>query len=105
MSKYAAAIIATRDYAKEFTPKVQPAKKDTSRTIILESLDFSWKKQDIQTFREMWQDGVGIAGIASKLRRDPDEVVLLVMHEAREGTSEPRRGGVYGAGTDDAGED
>lgn len=105
MPKYAAAITATRDYAQEFTPKPQPAKKDTSRTIILESIDFSWKAPDIQMFREMWRAGVSLIGIAEKLNRPTDEVALLVLHEAREGTIKPRRGGVWGAGTDDAGED
>lgn len=105
MPKYATAITATRDYAQEFTPKPKRAKKDTAVIVILEDLDFGWTTADVKTFREMWRAGEGLIGIAGKLQRDPDEVALLAMHEAREGTIKPRRGGVWGAGTDDAGED
>lgn len=96
MPKHAATIIATRDYSRDFTPKPDRTKKDTSMTIILESLDFSWTDADMQTFREMWRAGVSLIEIAEKLNRPTDEVALLVLHEAREGTIQPRAGGLWG---------
>jgi hypothetical protein len=92
------AINATRNYAQDFATKPPPVKKDTSMIIILESIDFSWRKPDIQTFRELWQCGVSLIEISEKLNRPTDEVALLIIHEAREGTIQPRTGGVLGSG-------
>lgn len=105
MAKNVTPIAAAKGFAQDFNPKPPQTKKDTFRIIILEDIDFGWTASDMETFRGMWSEGISIRAIASALKRDVDEVALLAIHEAREGLIQPRAGGVWGAGTDDAGED
>lgn len=64
--------------------------------IALDDLDFSFLPEEAETTKQMWQEGKHIADIAAKLKRDMDEVAILIMHLARQGLVERRRMGVFG---------
>lgn len=72
--------------------------------MILDDLDFSWTKREIQQAIFMWTSGYSIVDMAKKLRphdskqNGTDEVALLIMHLGRQEKIEPREGGVFGNG-------
>ncbi|QDH23489.1 helix-turn-helix domain containing protein [Saccharibacillus brassicae] len=65
--------------------------------IACEDYDFAWTDKQVQRFLEMWRSGLTIRQIAEHFDRDPDEVVLLVMDQAKLGNINPRPGGILGA--------
>lgn len=71
---------------------------DSRRSIYtaLEDLNFLWNEDDLPAFREMWKDGRSVQEIADHFDRDPDEVVLLVIDQAREGKIKRRSTGLSG---------
>jgi len=71
---------------------------ESSLIIILEDLDFSWFPQEISIVKKMWEQGLHIADIAKAVKRDQDEVTLLIMHLARQGKIKLRKSGVLGNG-------
>jgi hypothetical protein len=67
--------------------------------IALSELDFSWYPGEVEQVAQMWRDGIHIADIAEKMKRDTDEVVILIMDLARRGVIEPRKNGALGEAT------
>ena len=53
-----------------------------------------WDDWELMQFREMWNDGVGISGIAKTLKCNRKSIVLLVIDQADEGFIEQRRQGL-----------
>ena len=64
--------------------------------IALEDLDFDWTKEQVKKFDELWSRGDSLPLIAKTLRREQDEVALLVMDRSRKGAIAPREHGVWG---------
>jgi len=64
--------------------------------ITLEDLDFSWYLDEVTLVKKLWLCGCHLADIAKKVRRDPDEVAILIMHLARQGEISKREGGAFG---------
>lgn len=64
--------------------------------IILEDIEFIWKKKDIELVKKLWEKGVTFKRITEKLDRDPDEVFLLLLHLARKGSIKKRSGYIWG---------
>ena len=64
--------------------------------IILEDIDFCWTPAQISDLREMWRAGISGPDIAVHLRRDEDEVSLLVMDQRRQNKIRDREGGWFG---------
>ncbi len=64
--------------------------------IVLEDLDFSWYKYEIEKVKKLWIYGWHIADIAKYIKRDQDEVAALIMHLARKGEIQKRKGGIFG---------
>lgn len=62
--------------------------------IALEDLDFLWDTDQAAWFREMWESGETVPEIARALKRPQDEVLLLIIHEARQGRIKRRREGL-----------
>ncbi len=52
--------------------------------IALDDLDFSWFPAEVAKVKQLWNQGLHIADIATKVKRDQDEVAVLIMHLARE---------------------
>jgi len=64
--------------------------------IILEDLDFSWYAVEMNKVKSLWKYGWHIKDIAKTVKRDQDEVAMLIMHLARQGRIRRRRMGVLG---------
>jgi len=66
-----------------------------SLVIVLEDLDFLWKQKDLIHIAEMWKEGDSVLSIAKHFKRDPDEVVLALLHLAKEKKIKKRKGGLF----------
>jgi len=64
--------------------------------IALDDLDFSWFPAEVEKVKKLWAYGWHIADITRQVKRDQDEVAVLIMHLARLGKIENRTGGVFG---------
>lgn len=64
--------------------------------IALSDLDFSWFPEEVGKVKQLWNQGLHIADIAEYMKRDQDEVAVLIMHLARKGKIEKRKTGVFG---------
>lgn len=68
------------------------------RVLLFEDDDFSflWDRHEINDFRELWNAGHHIDDISRKLKRDQDEVAILIIWLVRHGRLKKRKGGVLG---------
>lgn len=64
--------------------------------IACEDLDFIWREKDVAEVERLWREGYDIRFIAKAVRRNIDEVVLLIMDRARCGEIKRRPTGVFG---------
>jgi len=68
------------------------------RYIALEGLNFFWcERTEIPVVERLWREGAPIWEIADKVKRDVDEVAILIMDRVRKGFIRPRPGGVFGS--------
>ena len=67
--------------------------------IALSELDFSWYRGEVEQVAQLWRKGMPVADIAEKMKRDIDEVAILIMDLARRDVIEPRKNGVAGEAT------
>lgn len=65
-------------------------------TVLLDQLDLTATPHELRTVRDGWQSGDSVGDMAERLKRDPDEVALMIMHLARQLRIGPRPGGAYG---------
>lgn len=65
--------------------------------IALADLDFSWYPHEVLKVRKMWQAGAHIEDIAKAVKRDCDEVAVLLIDLARDGKIQRRQLGIYGS--------
>jgi hypothetical protein len=59
-----------------------PARK--KRVVVLEELDFVWDEPELDEIVQMWNEKVSVFEMGERLKRDPDEVLLAIIHLARE---------------------
>ncbi|MDD9312674.1 hypothetical protein PUS82_15470 [Cytobacillus firmus] len=64
------------------------------RVIVLEELNFLWDAPELAEVTDMWMQGEGIQDIAKYFDRDPDEIILALMHLARSDRISQRKGGL-----------
>lgn len=64
--------------------------------IILEDIDFEWNTSDISIAIDMWKNKKSIIEIANAFNRDPDEILLLLLHLARQRKIKKRKVSLYG---------
>lgn len=62
--------------------------------IACEEMNYFWTEADLMMFRHLWKTGESLAQIAEYFRRDPDEVVILIIDQAKKGLIDPRREGI-----------
>jgi hypothetical protein len=67
-----------------------------NRIIVLEELNFIWDEEELIDLASQWYEGISVAEMAKYFKRDPDEIVLAVMHLSREGKIGQRKGGLAG---------
>ncbi|MBD7967726.1 helix-turn-helix domain-containing protein [Paenibacillus gallinarum] len=61
-----------------------------------EEMDFTWNEKEIKQVEIMWNKGVEVHSIATEMKRDPDEVVILIIDRAKKGCIGNRPGGLIG---------
>lgn len=67
-----------------------------NRVIVLEDLNFIWDKKELLEMVEMWEQGKSVIAISNYFDRDPDEILLALMHLAKEDRITSREGGLFG---------
>lgn len=67
-----------------------------NRVIVLENLNFIFDESEIREIKKMWELDLSINYMSEYLERDSDEIVLAIMHLAREERITQRRGGLKG---------
>jgi hypothetical protein len=55
-----------------------------NRVVILEDLNFFWDRPELTKIKHMWNKGVSVKDIAEHFERDPDEILLALIHMARD---------------------
>ena len=64
--------------------------------IALDELNFAWFQHEIDTVKDMWQQGDDIREIASKVDRLQEEVAILIMDLRMKDEIYVREKGVFG---------
>lgn len=67
------------------------AKSRQNIYIACEDMDLIWDEKEVSQFVALWNCGKDILSIAEHFNRDPDEIGLLVIDQARKGFIEPRQ--------------
>lgn len=74
-----------------------PHSKSRKQIILAcEEMDFTWDRQEIKKFIEMWNVGTSIYDMAQEFGRDPDEVLILAIDQARKDAIKQREDGLLG---------
>lgn len=63
--------------------------------IALEEMNFDWKVEHVSEFETLWNEGYSLHEISKKLKRDMDEVAILVMDRCQKGFIKPRKNGIF----------
>lgn len=74
-------------------PKIT-GKPRQNRIIVLEDLNFVWDELELDEVARQWKVGKDVRLIASSFNRDPDEVLLALIHLAKEDMVFKRIGGL-----------
>ncbi|WP_078577342.1 helix-turn-helix domain-containing protein [Salipaludibacillus agaradhaerens] len=56
------------------------ALKANEPVVILEELDFLFKRSELAEIHSLWNEGFSITDIAKRLKRDKNELFLAVFH-------------------------
>lgn len=67
------------------------------KIIILDHLDFTWTRAQINKSIELWNSGTSISTIAKALKRKCDEVFLLLWHLGDMDLTSEREGKMWGS--------
>ncbi|UOQ43377.1 hypothetical protein MUN89_15815 [Halobacillus salinarum] len=67
------------------TNQIPMLPKTSDHEFLLEDLELTFNKRQLQHIRRAWNWGIGLEKIASRYKRDPDEVFLALFHLARKG--------------------
>lgn len=78
-------------------PKDLTVKARKKRVIVCEGLDFFWDEPELIELSVMWRCGTFVEEMAKYFGRlDPDEVLIALIHIAREDMIESRKSGLKG---------
>ncbi|WP_152966723.1 hypothetical protein [Sporosarcina globispora] len=64
--------------------------------IVLEELDFIWDDAELAVLKDLWDREFSISWIGEYFERDPDEVLLALIHLARSHRIDRRKTGLKG---------
>lgn len=69
--------------------------------VLFEEKNVRWvyKDREIQHFRQLWNEGVSLKGIAFAMRRTQLDITLLILDQAEAGKIQPRETGIFGEET------
>lgn len=65
-----------------------------NRIVVLEDLNFVWDEPELMELAELWEQEYSVMYISDQLDRDTDEVIIGLIHLAREDMISQRRGGL-----------
>lgn len=65
-------------------------KKRQKIYLALEELNFVWCEAEVSQVIDLWEQGLNIWDISKAMKRDPDEVTILIMDLARKERITPR---------------
>ncbi|WP_026572481.1 hypothetical protein [Bacillus sp. UNC438CL73TsuS30] len=54
-----------------------------NRIIVCEDMDFVWDKPELKALKKMWEKELSVNYIADYFDRDPDEILVALIHLAR----------------------
>ncbi|MBO0962368.1 hypothetical protein J1P26_21935 [Neobacillus sp. MM2021_6] len=66
------------------------------RVVILEDLDFVWDQPELNEIAQMWNRSLSVNYMAEHFNRDPDELLMAIIHLARNDKLVPRKYGLKG---------
>jgi predicted regulator of amino acid metabolism with ACT domain len=61
-----------------------PKNARLNRIIVCEYMNFIWDAPELKEIVKMWQMNLSIEYMANHFDRDPDEVIVAIIHLARE---------------------
>lgn len=68
----------------------------TDIEIVLENCNFFWRRSHLRELREMWDKNYSIQYMANYFDRDPDEILLALLHLSKENRVSKRKFGLFG---------
>ncbi|CEG29594.1 hypothetical protein [Bacillus sp. B-jedd] len=73
-----------------------------NRVVILDDIeDFTFDQWELDLITDLWKKGVHPLRITKRLnRKDPDEILLALIHIARQGKIRNRKNGLMGVSVD-----
>ena len=63
--------------------------------IILQDIEFAWNKKDISKVKQMWNENYSFKEILKEIKREGDELFLLLLHLARKNQIKERVGFIW----------
>ena len=70
--------------------------KENEVVIILQDMEFAWTKEDILKVKKMWNEDSSFNEIIKSIKREGDEVFLLLLHLSRNNKIQSREGFLWG---------
>ena len=69
-----------------------------TKNVYIACLDwrFDWEMDEVKVVEKMWKEGKSISDIAKVVKRNTNEVAVLIMDRAAKGKIKKRPGGVFG---------
>jgi hypothetical protein len=67
-----------------------------NRVVVCEDMDFVWDQPELRELTTMWTRGTSVEIIARRFERDPDEVLIALIHLARADKIKARKSGLKG---------
>jgi hypothetical protein len=65
-----------------------------NRVIILEDADFIWDEDELEEMITLWNKGVSAKRMGAIFKRDPDDVLLALIHLAKQDLITRRENGL-----------
>lgn len=65
-----------------------------NRVCVLEDLNFYWEEKELNIIKKMWNQELSVYYMALYFDRDPDEVLLAIIHLARGKVIRNRKSGI-----------
>lgn len=65
-----------------------------NRVIVCEELNFLWDEDELFDISCMWNDGLSVMYIADYFKKDTDEILIALIHLARNDKINRRKGGL-----------
>lgn len=80
------------NHLKTIEKNLRPARLD--RVLVCDELDYTWDRPELRLLAKMWKDGISVKTMAEHFSRDPDEVLIALIHLARKFDIKPRKKGL-----------